>query len=106
MSKVREILEQNNLLDTRWGKRLLAMEKRGRPTKREEADAKNWQTCACGKQDKRIPRVRNGRPLDCELESFGYSFYWRIYHGQFEWAAELLVKIEQRASQILKKVGR
>lgn len=97
----REILEKNKLLDTHWGKRLLAMGKRGFPTRKEEAGAKSWQTCACGKQDKRIPRSSLGEPLDPDLKDLGRSFFCRIYHSQFDGAAEVLAKIERRAGEIL-----
>jgi hypothetical protein len=104
VSKVREILEKNNLLETRWGKRILAMEKRGRPTKTEEADAMNWQTCACGQQDARIWRHNDGRPMDNMLRRLGEIFYINVCEHQPYSAAITLVNIERRAAEVLAKL--
>ncbi len=72
--------------------------------------AKSWVTCACGKQNPRIPRVgikdttwpaNAGAPLDIKLQIHGQEFY-RAVCGQFPNRAEgILAKIELRGAEVV-----
>lgn len=110
-----EILTQAGLQKTVWGKRILAAEKRGKFTPEESALAKNWQTCACGEQDPRIPRQTEESPgsirwdmcpVDDRLSKLGSQFDQNVRHGQYApegipQAAKTLVRIESRSAGIL-----
>jgi hypothetical protein len=63
--------------------------------------ASDWVTCACGKQDKRIPRYQDGKPRDIELCLYGIQFnrliakmYYRPLH--FAEAKQSAKEIKQR----------
>ncbi len=70
--------------------------------------AKNWQTCACGRQDKRIPRhgpgdpfKQYGSPVDSLLRHYGSDFYDRVRDQDVEGAMETMLNIERRAAEVL-----
>lgn len=67
-------------------------------------DAKGWTTCACGKQDKRIPRASGfSYPLDNRLYSLGLLFAMAVETEDFLRAAKTLVAIEKRAAIVLRQ---
>ena len=63
--------------------------------------ATSWVTCACGKQDKFIPRNSGGAPMDTELDLLGLDFYTDVKCGDPYHAEVTLEKIERRAAEIL-----
>ena len=71
-------------------------------------DAFVWITCACGEQDKRIPRDPDGRPKDDLLEDLGGQFYtnWLDIKDERSTAEAraTLAAIERRAAEILAEV--
>lgn len=87
--------------DTFWGRRIRRARRRGFFTFREQNEAAQWTTCACGKQDPRIPRCAAGRPIDSALENLGQRFYVCVEASNFHGAFETLKKIEIRAAQVL-----
>ena len=89
-----------------WGLRIQLAEERGYFTQQDRRDAGEWPTCACGKQDPRIPRFSNQRPRDYGLESLGLSFYNRVRDHDAVGAADVLVEIEERSREILHNVIR
>lgn len=84
--------------------------------------AGNWVTCACGRQDARIPRVGFGMPADRQLANLGVTFCAAISSGSVltgpfrttgvrsqrhvEKARGVLQQIELRAAQILRERGK
>lgn len=91
------------LQDTLWGKRLIRASVTGDFQPGEINDAAYWATCACGEQDPRIPRHKNGCPVDDRLASYGCDFYEAVRNRQYMEAAKCLVCIEQISSTILAK---
>lgn len=114
MKTALEILTDARLHTSYWGKRIIKAEKRGRFTENDSEMVADWMTCACGKQDPRIPRldfetcIANrslgclGAPADSELREKGVIFYNHIKEHRFVDAARTLVKIEKRASIVLR----
>lgn len=94
-----------------WWRAIETARKRGHFTEEDIARAHGWTTCACGKQDKRIPRSKNldwenGRPanapLDARLYALGGSFYEYVMSNAFYKAERALVAIERRAAALIK----
>lgn len=65
--------------------------------------AAKWTTCACGKQDPRIPREDDGTPLDGDLYWLGIDFAAEVNVGNPKGAEETLGRIEKRAAEVLAK---
>jgi len=107
MSTAKQILTDAGLQDSHWGKRIIKAEERGYFYVIDTREAQKWQTCACGKQDPRIPRRdskyegRVGAPVDAELLDLGLDFFGAVDSQLFMQSAEVLVEIEKRASEIL-----
>lgn len=73
------------------------------PFSQEHVDrAKDWVTCACGKQDQRIERSDFGCPVDYKLATAGSRFYDAVVRQDPKLAREILDKIEVRASELLR----
>lgn len=93
-----------------WWKAIEDAKKRGHFTGAQIAMSADWQTCACGKQDKRIPRGGNhwneSAPDDDALAQLGLDFCNAIESGEPFLASDILSKIETRAAQILARVAR
>jgi hypothetical protein len=106
MSKTaREILHENRLLSSYWGRRIVKAEEQSRFTEKDVRHSASWQTCACGRQDDRIPRDdREGAPIDEDLQDLGYAFYSFVLQHNPRGAANVLVKIERRAAEVLREV--
>lgn len=104
MSKTaKEILTEASLADTHWGERIIAAEERGSFSFEDCVDAGEWTTCACGKQDPRIPR-EFGIPIDSDLKFFGVRFHANLVGNDFVFAASYLIAIEKRAGKVLAEV--
>lgn len=69
----------------------------------ERIAASRWTTCACGKQDSRIPRYE-GAPKDKVLCRLGAAFYDAVHEQDPYRALYLLGRIERRAAEILARV--
>ena len=72
-------------------------------------DVGDFMTCACGEQDKRIPRDKlydDGRPADELLQDLGADFYayWIVIDDSTADARATLAAIERRAAEILAEV--
>ncbi len=81
-------------------------EARGSFTEDEKVRSGAWVTCACGKQDPRIPRRttwmgREGMPVDKELGGLGCRFCDNVHDDHFKAARNTLIAIEQRAAHLL-----
>lgn len=72
----------------------------------------DWVTCACGKQDPRIPRHEAGAPKDALLSTLGVEFcgaigalrmnrYRERHHEFVNKAINCLQRIERRAKEVL-----
>jgi len=77
-------------------------------TKHQISLAGAWVTCACGRQDARIPRYpantshgSRSAPLDDILDELGITFYGHVNRGRVKSAKSTLQKIENRAAEIL-----
>lgn len=72
-------------------------------TKAEIDKAGDWVTCACGKQDKCIPRAYDGtyEPADRLLNDLGMAFFDAVYTGDVKAAKRLLGQIEMRARYVV-----
>lgn len=101
----KEILKENRLLSSYWGRRIVKAEARGVFSKRDVRKAACWTTCACGEQDARIPRDGDGEPLDEKLTDLGCRFYRNTLNCNAAEAAETLVKIERRAAEVLQELA-
>ena len=105
-----QTLTEAKLNKTHWGKRIIRAEKRGDFFKYERTDAFEWTTCACGFQDERIPRYKDGErgndyePKDAQLSRLGGNFYVAVLENKFLLAAKRLIRIEIRAAKILKEL--
>lgn len=113
------ILKPAGLENSHWGKILIDAYEEGRTEEHHVHEAGNWTTCACGKQDPRIPRItgpdaysyNRDEPLDHALKNLGMTFYdligdantSRLDFGRVSivTAAQILVKIEERAAVVL-----
>lgn len=62
--------------------------------------AEDWPDCACGNQDRRIPRSY-GEPLDRKLSDLGVKFGDAVRHQNPSKAEKLMKQIEKRSSEIL-----
>jgi hypothetical protein len=75
--------------------------------------ANDWTTCACGEQDRRIPRyeqddedetgarVYAGEPKDDDLSALGCRFAWAVDDDDLDGALALLHQIEARAAVVI-----
>lgn len=99
MSFIREILTENKLENTYWGKAILdADEQHNEVFSTEDKEkAADWPTCACGKATSDIPRTPAGMPVDSVLEKLGYEFSDAVNDNNTEEAALIMVEIEKRA---------
>ena len=71
---------------------------------RQMDKANDWVTCACGKQDPRIPRkswLRSFAPEDDRLRVLGLLFAEYLDIDNPEGALKCLEKIERRSAKIL-----
>lgn len=84
-----------------WWATIDRAEKRGHFTECEIRRADNWPTCACSKQDKRIPRDDIGCPTDVLLGILGAAFVDYVCSDMFKDARRTLTKIEKRAAKVL-----
>lgn len=98
-------------------------------TSTQERSAAMWQTCACGRQDPRIPRTTNAgvfdgvahspfAPTDNALRREGMAFSRLVIEARRSWregsrrvarnlvkrAREAMIRIEQRAAIVLDQV--
>ena len=90
---------------TYWGKKVIAAEKRGGFTLINVRKASRWTTCACGKQDRRIPTSSVGEPGDEKLTDYGVEFTTSVITHDFLTAAQTLINIEHRATEILRGIA-
>lgn len=102
-STAKSLLVEAGLDETLWGKRIIQIEETGIAPFEWQCDANGWQTCACGWQDKRIPRDEDGCPLDGLLKWDGRNFPIYLLTDIVE-AARCLIRIEKRAAEVLKEV--
>ncbi len=101
-------LTEHNLHNSHWGKRIIKAERVGGFTFADKLDAHNWTTCACGKQDPRIPRHTDIRVknmlIDNTLTNLGVRFYADVKEGKYLESANTLIGIEQRSIEILEEL--
>lgn len=80
---------------------------KGKPafTKRAKELAANWITCACGRQDSRIPlfdpNEPNYGPFDDELRFYGSMFLGDVCNDNIDSAEKYLALIEIRAAEVI-----
>jgi len=77
-------------------------------TREHNTKARDWVTCACGRQDPRIPRkVFSGRgePFDTKLTLLGANFAMDLLNDCPNAALTTLLKIEKRAAEVLAEVN-
>jgi len=109
--KAKDILIEAKLSRKYWGKIIIKAEKEGSFDNKGLAEASKWATCACGRQDKRIPRrpdylfVEPRAPKDKQLFNLGASFMYAVNNNKFTLAAKRLIRIENRAAKILAKLN-
>ena len=106
MGKAEEVLAKAKLKSSYWGRKIIQAERGGGFSTRSGYLASSWVTCACGKLDDGIPRFVDDAPGDPKLRRLGHLFYIRVCRNDCLSAAEALVKIEQRAKQVLMEVNR
>lgn len=97
-----DILKRERLLNSKWGRRIAAAERRGYFTNSMKDKAGNWFSCACGDMDKHIERTSLGAPLDPILLFAGQDFYYYVNHNEFVNAAGTLWAIEERSRELAK----
>lgn len=96
-----QLLKEAGLAETFWGQRIILSEKAGGFINADVLLLESWHTCACGKQDERIPRGKLGEPIDKELYWLGCCFNSYIYQNMFCKSAECLIRIEKVSAIIL-----
>lgn len=79
-------------------------------TKTQIERSAEWQTCACGKQDSRIPRKKDEGsgskswcPVDDRLRWAGINFYEALVNQNPKDAKKYLDQIEKRAGFVIQK---
>jgi hypothetical protein len=97
----KQLLTEANLHATHWGQRIIRAEETGAFTGRDASESGEWTTCACGKQDPRIPRYYDGEPHDGGLMLYGMRFVDYVSANQYTEAADTLIAIEHRAAELL-----
>lgn len=80
-----------------------ARRRKGGFTGLECEKAADWVTCACGRQDPRIPRGGMGVPMDDELTRLGIVFSRAVAVQNFDLAEETLRRIDDRAAIVLRQ---
>ena len=103
MKTAKSLLVEAGLDETLWGKRIIHIEETGKMLVEWLDEAWGWQTCACGEQDERIPRNEDGCPFDEQLRRDGVEFPLYLQSNIVE-AARCLIRIEERAAEVLKEV--
>jgi hypothetical protein len=103
-----EYLVKTGLSRKYWGRKIIAAEKIGYFPQLDVNEAAQWTTCACGRQDPRIPRVIDvagelAGPKDKKLATAGMDFYIAVREHDFWEAAYVLNTIESRARVVLQK---
>lgn len=73
-------------------------------TEEELNEAASWPTCACGVQDKRIPRERDGEPRDESLSNAGVVFYAAIDAQDLFRARRAMTQIELHSARVLREI--
>lgn len=97
-TEIRNIL--GSLVDTHWGKRILAAVPNGF-TNRDLDAVDSWITCACGNLTHAIDRYGGSKaPKDSHLYHLGMWFSDAVKANERITAAELLVRIENRAIEL------
>lgn len=118
MKTAHQKLVEAKLSRTFWGKRIVKAEKEGGFTANDRREAIQWTTCACGKQDPRVPRIKEsadythprkwvseGEPEDYWLSRWGGAFHDdAVKENDYSLASDLLIKIERRAAKIVAKI--
>lgn len=72
-----------------------------------ETAAKDWTLCACGSQEKilRSP-AHNNEPWDGDLNNLGCQFYDQISSENYPEALVVLLRIQERATVLLRALRR
>lgn len=71
---------------------------------REDVDLSlNWTTCACGEQDPRIPRRKDGTPWDDDLTIYGAMFHDFVKTNRMDLAERMLEDIERQAVKVIEE---
>jgi len=110
--KAKQLLVDNNLHNTHWGKRIIDAENRGEFTNKDKTDAGSWVTCACGQHSNDIVFVKDehdvlGYPEDSHLYMYGIDFSDVVIMSHasdtnpYIEAAETLIEIEKRVIELL-----
>ena len=105
MGKAEEVLAKAKLKSSYWGRKIIQAERGGGFSDDSVELASNWITCACGRLDDGIPRLGEV-PIDPTLKNLGSLFYTRVSRNNSLGAAKVLVKIEERAKQVLMEVNK
>jgi hypothetical protein len=105
--KAKQLLIEAGLSRKYWGRRIIAAEKNRGFSKTDRDLAYEFETCACGKLDRRIPR-HFGRlgymeysPKDKQLFNLGINFEKAVKENKFIIAAKRLIRIENRGKKVL-----
>jgi len=103
-TKAHDILHNADLHATHWGQRIIEAEQVGHFGSADIHDAAQWPTCACGKTTANIKREdwKDGSyaPIDAKLLKLGTRFENHVRDNDFATAAQTLVDIEVRASEV------
>ena len=110
MNEAHKLLKAHNLDKSAWGIRIVESEGNTFFSLVDRFESDDWITCACGEQDPRLHRKRDTNigikdsPLDNKLYKYGMDFTDAVHADNFLEAAQILVKIEERAAQLLSKM--
>ena len=106
MGKAEEVLAKAKLKSSYWGRKIIQAERDGGFSDDSVEQSDSWVTCACGRLDDGIPRNYFESPIDKNLEELGFLFSKHVYRNNYLGAAKTLVKIEERAKQVLMEVNK
>lgn len=100
-----DILTDAGLNDTHWGQRIINAERRGHFNAHDVSDSACWVTCACGKLDLWVQKCeKTFAPSDPKLYRLGALFYLDVRDHHFVKAAETLVAINSRTTELYKEM--
>lgn len=103
MTPAKDYLVEKGYDRTVWGRRIIAAEERGHFTLKDNQEAIKWHHCACGNLDEHpaIKKAFNNKPEDIALRAYGARFSGSVRFDNLENAANLLVKINKRAVELI-----
>jgi len=101
-------LEAAGLARKKWGRMIIKAHERGHFLDDDSDLSGEWDTCACGMLPSKLPRWAEsdwghdeGQPIDRKLTEWGCQFHEAVCDDNPNKAADIYIKINQRAARLL-----